>query len=109
MCQRFLEAVALHLTIADLAEQPGEPFEFVVDVAGGVPVQQLAEHPQSAARPADRHPGVVDRVTAPAQAEVAVEDGVDLFGDVTHERPTRCGANGGSPRAGWYTRASLDG
>ena len=59
-----------------------------------VPVQQLAEHPQSATCPANRHPGVVDRVTAPAEAEVAVEHGVDLFGDVTHERLTRCGANG---------------
>ena len=98
----------MHLTIAHLAEQPGEPLEFVVDTCDRRPVQQLAEHPQGAAQPADRDPRVVDRVDAAAKSEIAVEDVIDLLRQVARNGPAR----GGRPLFGpgvRDTRASLDG
>ena len=92
--ERVPEVATLHLTIADLTEQPGEPLEFDVGITGRVPVEQLAENPQCAPQPADRHPSVVNRVTATAQPEIPVEDGIDLLSQVTHE----CAARGGVDR-----------
>ena len=85
----FAEAPALHLTVANLAEKSGEPLELLVEVFGGRPVEQLAEHANRAAQPADRHPGVVDRILSAPQPHVAVEDGVDLTGHICGERPRR--------------------
>ncbi len=80
----------MYLAVADLAEFACEPLQLVLDVSDCVVVQHLAEHPQGAAQPADRHPRVVNRIAAAAQAEVAVEDVVDLFGDVRRQR-SACG------------------
>ena len=94
LCQRFAKPASLHLTISDLTEKPCKPFEFGVDIADSVPVEQLAEHPKCAAQPADRHPGVVNRVAAAAQAEIALEDSVDLCGQESDDGPARGGCDG---------------
>ena len=76
--ERVAEATALHLAVPHLAEQAGEPLEFVIDTCDRRVVEQLAEHPQCAAQPPDRDPRVVDRVSAAAKSEIAGEDVIDL-------------------------------
>ena len=87
--QRLLEPAPLHLAVTDLAEQPGEPLELIVEIADRRSIQQLVEDPQGAAQSANGHPGVMDGIVPAAQAEVALEDDVDLFGQVARKSAVR--------------------
>ena len=96
--QCLIEPAPLHLAVTDLAEQAGEPLELFIEIADRRWVQQLLEDPQGAAQSANGHPSVMDRIAPAAQAEVALEDDVDLFGQVSRESAVRrrfgrrCGA-----------------
>ena len=76
--ERLAEPLALHLAVPNLAEQRREPLQLGFQLGRRDALEQLREHPQRAAYPADRHPGVVDG-SEPLRSPMSPETTVSIW------------------------------
>jgi hypothetical protein len=87
LVELFSVALAQHLPVAHVAEQPGVPTQLVIQMRRAVGLEQPAERTQGAADPAHRHARLVHRadLTGP-ERDVAGEYPTVVLAQVVQHR-----------------------